>query len=368
MTPTSDSPRLAREAVRALPHMGGELARCDVDLSDNTNLWGAPPAAVRVLRGTRGDTLSRYPALYSEPLQPALLSYVGMEGVSGIAVVTGCGSDDVLDSTMRAFGEPGERIAFSSPTFSMIPLLARLNGLESVAIPLAASFDIDAERLVDAGARITYVCAPNNPTATGASRAAVEYVVEHAAGIVLLDEAYAEFAPEVFVDLVAQHDRLIVARTFSKAFGLAGLRVGYGVASTEVARHIERARGPYKVGKLAEEVVKGVLEPTPDGLDWVRRHASLAVENRERVSALLRDLGLVVLPSAANFVMVPHVRARELAAGMRERGVGVRWFGGLPLAIPEFARAQGTALRIGVGPWESMQRLVDVLSEVLQCV
>ena len=367
MTTTPDSLRLAHEAVRGLPHMGGELARCEVDLSDNTNLWGAPPGAVQVLREARGEALSRYPALYSEPLHSALLQYVGLNDVSGIAVVTGCGSDDVLDSTMRAFGGPGERIAFSSPTFSMIPLVARLNGLESVAIPLTPSYDLDVERLVDARAKITYVCAPNNPTATGVSRAAVEFVVEHAAGVVLLDEAYAEFAPEVFVDLVAKHERLVVARTFSKAFGLAGLRVGYGVASTEIARLIERARGPYKVGKLAEEVVMAALEPSANGLGWVRTHAALAVENRDHVSVLLRDLGLVVLPSAANFVMVPDVRARDVAAGLRERGVGVRWFGGLPSAIPDFAQAQGTALRIGVGPWESMQRLVDALSEVLRC-
>ena len=367
MTSTSDSLRFAREAVRGLPHLGGELPRCEVDLSDNTNLWGAPPSAVRVFREARAESLSRYPALYSEPLQSELLAYVGMAHMEGFAAVTGCGSDDVLDSTMRGFAGPGERIAYSSPTFSMIPLLARLNGLESVAIPLSSSFDLDAERLVDAHAKITYVCAPNNPTGTGVSRAAVEYVVERATGVVLLDEAYAEFAAEVFVDLVAQHERLIVARTFSKAFGLAGLRIGYGVASLDVARLIERARGPYKVGKLAEEVVMAVLDAGPDGLGWVRRHAALAVTNRDRVSTLLRDLGLVVLPSAANFIMVPHVRARDLAAAMRVRGVGVRWFGGLPLAIPEFARAQGTALRIGVGPWESMQRMVDVLAEVLAC-
>ncbi|MDQ2667001.1 MAG: histidinol-phosphate aminotransferase family protein [Gemmatimonadota bacterium] len=365
---TSDSLRLAREASRGLPHMGGELPRCAVDLSDNTNLWGAPPAAVRTLSRARGDALSRYPALYSEPLQAALLAYVGLRDASGISVVTGCGSDDVLDSTMRAFGESGERIAFSSPTFSMIPVMARLNGLDPVAIPLTSSFDLDVERLVDARAKITYVCAPNNPTATSVSRAAVEYVLEHADGIVLVDEAYAEFAPDVFVDLVARFDRLIVARTFSKAFGLAGLRIGYGVASTDIARHIERARGPYKVGRLAEEVVAAVLEPTPEGLDWVRAHAALAIENRDRLCVLLGDLGLVVLPSAANFVMVPDARARNLAAGLRERGVGVRWFGGLPLAIPEFAQSKGTALRIGVGPWGSMERLVGALTAVLACV
>src|SRR6476646_1673649 len=211
MTPAAKA-RSARDAVAALPHLGGELPRCEVDLSDNTNLWGAPPAAVRTLRSASSETLSRYPSLYSEPLQAALLQYVGMTETSGVSAVTGCGSDDVLDSTMRAFGAPGDRLAFSSPTFSMIPLLARLNGLEAVPIPLTPEFDINAEQLVEAQAKITYICAPNNPTGTGVSRAAVEYVVERAAGVVLIDEAYAEFAPEVFVDLVSRSDRVIIAR------------------------------------------------------------------------------------------------------------------------------------------------------------
>jgi histidinol-phosphate aminotransferase len=357
----------AREAVAALPHMGGELSRCEVDLSDNTNLWGAPPAALHALRATSSGALSQYPSLYSEPLRAALLNYVDMRDATEISAVTGCGSDDVLDSTMRAFGTPGDRISFSSPTFSMIPLLARLNGLDAVAIPLTPLFDLDVQQLVDARARITYICAPNNPTGTGVTRAAVEYVVEHAAGIVLIDEAYAEFAPEVFIDLVLKNERVIIARTFSKAFGLAGLRVGYGIASIESARLIERARGPYKVGRLAEQAVLAALEPTADGMMWVRTHAAQAVENRERLSAALRSMGLSVLRSAANFVMVPDTRASTLAAELRTRGVGVRWFGGLPLAIPDFALTQGTALRIGVGPWELMQRFLDALAEVLQC-
>ena len=361
------SESLARGAVSALPHLGGELARCEVDLSDNTNLWGAPPAALRALHDARADALSRYPSLYSEPLRAALLRYVGLDNAADVTAVTGCGSDDILDATMRAFGAPGERIAFSAPTFSMIPVLARLNGLDVAAIPLTPSFDLDVQRLVEARAKITYICAPNNPTGTGVSRAAVEYVVAHAAGVVLIDEAYAEFAPEVFVDLVERNERVVIARTFSKAFGMAGLRVGYGIASIESARLIERARGPYKVGRLAEQAVLAALEASTEGVMWVKAHASLAIENRERVSTSLRAIGLTVLPSSANFVMVPHPRASALASALRTQGVGVRWFGGLPSAIPDFARAHGAALRISVGPWESMQRLLDAFSEVLRC-
>jgi histidinol-phosphate aminotransferase len=356
---------LARDAVRALPLYAPDVADCSVDVSDNTNLWGAPPAVLRALRDAPTSALTRYPSLYSTPLRDAILRYAKLDGAAGAGVVTGCGSDDVIDATMRAFGAAGDRIAFSVPTFSMIPTFARLNGLEPVVIPLTSTYDVDAERLVDIGAKITYLCSPNNPTATSLTRAAVEYVAQHASGVVLLDEAYAEFAPETFMDLVGRYERLIVTRTFSKAFGIAGLRVGYGVGNGGMTGMIERARGPYKVNALAERAVLAALQDTADGLGWVRAHAALAVENRERLMRRLRALDTPSLPSAANFVFVPSARAATLARHMRERGVLVRAFAGLPRDLPELARSNGEALRIGVGPWEIMEQVIAVLAEAL---
>ena len=180
----------------------------------------------------------------------------------------------------------------------------------------------------------------------------------------LLDEAYVEFAPETFVDLVTRYDRVIVTRTFSKAFGLAGLRVGYGIGSTEIVGMVERARGPYKVTAVAERAVLAVLEESGDALGWVREHAALAVENRERLAVGLGVLGFVPLPSAANFLFVPTPRARLIARGLRERGVLVRAFSGLPTELAALAASEGEALRIGVGPWETMQAVLDALKEV----
>ena len=364
MTGTSTVESLARVAVRALPRLTMGGTGCAVDLSDNTNLWGAPPAALRVVREAPVESVSRYPSVYSEPLHEAILQYVKLDASADIGVVTGCGSDDVLDSTMRAFGAPGDRIVFSSPTFSMIPLLARLNGLDPVAIPLTNAFDVDAERIVDADAKITYLCAPNNPTATPVSRAAVEYVVANARGIVLLDEAYAEFAPEVFVRLVERSERLIVARTFSKAFGLAGLRVGCGVGPIQLMRILERARGPYKVNALAERAVLAALASTADGVNWVHAHAARAIGNRNRLITALGEAGFNPLPSAANFVLVPTARAVDLTQRMCALGVMVRSFTGLPLEIDAFARSGGAAIRIGVGPWEMMEAMLSALAEV----
>ena len=361
---TTSSRSLARAEVRTLPLYAPDAASCAVDVSDNTNLWGASPAARRALAEAPAASVSRYPSLYSAPLRAAVLRYVGLAQAADVGVVTGCGSDDVIDSTMRAFGAPGDRVAFSAPTFSMISTFARLNGLAVESIPLLPGFDVDAERLVRLDAKITYLCTPNNPTATVISREAVEYVAQHASGIVLLDEAYAEFAPETFVDLVTRFDRLIVTRTFSKAFGLAGLRVGYGVGNVDLVGFIERARGPYKVNAFAERAALASLGESDDALGWMRVHVKLALENRERLAEELRAMNLVPLPSAANFLFVPTANAALLARRMRDCGVLVRAFAGLPRDLEALAASNGEALRIGVGPWETMRRILDVLGEV----
>ena len=355
---------LARADVCTLPLYAPDAGACAVDVSDNTNLWGTSPAARRALAEAPEASVARYPSLYSAPLRDAVLRYAGLALEAGIGVVTGCGSDDVIDSTMRAFGAPGDRVAFSAPTFSMITAFARLNGLAVDAIPLTPEYDVDAERLVQLGAKITYLCTPNNPTATAISRDAVEYVALHAKGIVLLDEAYAEFAPETFLDLVTRFDRLIVTRTFSKAFGLAGLRVGYGVGNADLVGMVERARGPYKVNAFAERAALAALGESDDALGWMRAHVALALENRERLKEGLRALKFIPLPSAANFLLVPTAQAVLLARRMREHGVLVRAFTGLPRDLEALAGSNGEALRIGVGPWDIMERVLAVLEEV----
>jgi histidinol-phosphate aminotransferase len=335
-------------------------------VSDNVNLWGSPPAALRALT-TTAMSASRYPSVYATPLRDAVVRYLGLSTATGVDVVSACGSDDVLDATMRAFGEPGDEIVFAEPTFAMIPILARLNGLVPVAVPMTSDYQIDPQRLVDRRAKITYLCSPNNPTSTAVSRETVEYVVRNAAGLVVIDEAYAEFAPESFVALVTASERLVVIRTFSKAFGLAGLRVGYGVGNANVIEPIVRARGPYKVNSLAEAAAVCALTDGPDGIEWVTRHASLAMENRARLATELRALGFAPAPAAGNFLFVPVARAQAIARRMGRRGVLVRALSGLPRDIPALAATGGEALRIGVGPWDAMERVLDAFAEALAC-
>ena len=356
-----------RAAVRGLPLYAPDVAACTIDVSENVNLWGSPPASLRALASAPAERVNRYPALYSTSLREAVLRYLGLSSANDVGFVTGCGSDDVLDAAIRAFGEPGDEVAFAAPTFVMIPIFTRLNGLMPAVVPLGPNFEVDPQRLVDRRAKITYLCTPNNPTSTAMSREAVEFVVEHAAGLVILDEAYAEFAPDVFTSLVTRSERLLVTRTFSKAFGLAGLRVGYGVGSAAIIDAVTRARGPYKLNAFAETAAIAALSDDADALGWVTERAALAVALRDRLASALLAVGLEPAPAAGNFLFVPTSRAAGIAREMRARGVQVRALSGLAQDVPALRAADGQALRIGVGPWDAMERLLDALQEALAC-
>jgi histidinol-phosphate aminotransferase len=325
------------------------------DLSDNTNLWGPGPAARAALEGAALDGLSRYPSPYGDALKSAAAGYLG---VAAAQVVTGCGSDDVLDAAIRAWVRPGERLVFSVPTFSMIPAFAAVNHLEAVPVTFLPNWEVDVGRLVAARGAVTFLCAPNNPTATGVSRAAIEQVVTHAGGLVIIDEAYAEYAGVSAVDLAAASDRVLVTRTLSKAFGLAGVRAGYGICAPELVARIEGARGPYKVTTLSERAAFAAL--TGD-LGWMRARVAETLALRQQFVEAIRDLPrLEVLPSQANFVLVaardPQSETmRRVDAALRARGVAGRFFPALPRL--------GDAIRLTIGPWEMLEPAVDALRQ-----
>jgi histidinol dehydrogenase len=326
-----------------------QRAPCEVDLSDNTSLFGVPAPVAARLTAVQPARLTRYPTVYATALKEALAAYHGV-GVENI--VTACGSDDIIDSAMRAFAGAGARVAYPDPTFGMVPTFARMNVAEPQPVALLPGFELDAHALIAAGAEITYLCRPNNPTGTHFERAAVRTVIEDAAGVVLLDEAYADYAPDDFAADAVASERLLVMRTFSKAFGLAGLRVGYAIGPATLVREVEKSRGPYKVGGVAEAAALTVLSA---GLPTVRAAVAETKRNRDRLGTALRAAGFTVQPSAANFLLVATggPAAAEWARALRAHGVAVRPFAALPHV--------GDAIRVSIGPWPMMQRFLDAL-------
>lgn len=351
MTTTDPTPAISPLAVP----MVAQLARYNpgtaggVNLADNTNLWGTPPTAARVIaEGVAG--VASYPSLYGEPLKAAAAAWLG---VAPDEIVTGCGSDNILDAAMRAFAPGGATVAFCAPTFVMVPKFTTLAGAVPRPIPFRENGDIDADALVAAQAAITYVCAPNNPTGVQPSDDAVAQVLREAPGLVIIDEAYAEFSGRTWAADAVAHGRLLVARTLSKAFGMAGVRAGYAVARRDVIAAIERTRGPYTLNALAEQ---GAAAALTHDLPWMQARVADALEIRGRVATALEGLGMRPLPSAANFLCVPVAGAPAIAEALRGQGLLVRAFAGLP--------GIGDALRITIGPWDVMTRLLSALEEM----
>lgn len=353
--------RRTRASYEGLALYAPDRRPCAIDLSDNTNLWGMPPAAECAVREAAATAVTRYPEVYAQSLKRALAEYAGVDPSS---IVTGCGSDDVLDSAIRAFGEPGDRLVMPDPSFAMIPTFARMNALDPVLVPLTREYDVDADAVIAARAAITYLCSPNNPTGAPVARPSMERIVAGARGVVIIDEAYAEFAGSSVVDLAMRSDHVLVARTMSKAFGLAGLRIGYAIGHPALVAEVEKSRGPYKVNGLAEHAALAALG---GGMGWVREQVDAAVEVRGALIAALRAMGLDPLPSRANFVLVPLRNAAAVGGSLRARGVAVRAFDGLraPSGTP-LAATGGCALRITVGPWPMLERALGALGEVLR--
>jgi histidinol-phosphate/aromatic aminotransferase/cobyric acid decarboxylase-like protein len=205
---------------------------------------------------------------------------------------------------------------------------------------------------------VVYVCRPNNPTGEQAPRewiTALLRAVGPKGPLVVLDEAYADFAGESLIREAPAHPRLLVIRTLSKAYGLAGFRIGFAVGSPEVAREVEKSRGPYKVSRIAEAAGVAALD---DRSGWAARTTAECVANRGRLFEALRQRGLAPLPSAANFIFfaVPAGSALAWNQALRDHGVAVRPF---PACLEV-----GDGLRVSVAPWPMLERFLDALDAV----
>jgi histidinol-phosphate aminotransferase len=251
---------------------------------------------------------------------------------------------------MRALAEPGSRMAYAAPTFVMTSHFAAANSLIPVPVPIRADGDCDAAALVATGARVCYVATPNNPTGRAAGPAELDLLLDRAPGVVVLDEAYAEFADASRAREAAERGNVLVTRTFSKAWGLAGLRLGYGIGSAALVWELEKARGPFKVNAVAETAATAAVR---NDRTWLAGVIATTRAARAALTDSLRALGYEVFRSDANFIGVKVPDAAAAAAFLAGRGVAVRPF--------SKAAVIGDVLRITVGPEEAMARVVEGL-------
>jgi histidinol dehydrogenase len=328
------SARIASEA--GVPE--ADVVRFDT----NTSPW--PGASLSDLGAL---ALNEYPDTSYTMLTSALAAYTG---VSPEQITLGAGADEILDLLAKAYVGAGDPVVLSRPTYAMFRIVSEMAGGRVDAVP-AAGLELDQDRFLQRSrhARLTWLCNPNNPTGELLPVAFIERLAEAAPGVVAVDEAYFEFSAVTAVGLIARFPNLMVVRTLSKAFGLAGVRVGYALAGPLIGAALRRVRPPGSISVVSEALGACALRD----LDGMRERVSRIVASRETLSREITGLDLPVHPSAANFLLVQT--SEGAASWLLRRGLVVRTF---PSASP-----LAGFIRITVRTTQENARLVDALSE-----
>jgi len=324
----------AREVIRDLPTYkpGKPIAEVQrefglksvIKLASNENPLGPSPKALKALRSEAAH-LNRYPDATCSALRQRLAKHLR---VDPSWITAGNGSDELLVLALRAFVDPGEDVVVAEPTFLIYALQSRAAGANVISVPLS-QFRYDLRRMRQAitpQTKLVFIANPDNPTGTYVTarelKAFLEGLPHHV--LVVMDEAYYEFVeakdyPQTL--RLIEHAPILVTRTFSKAYGLAGLRVGYGVAQPQIIRALDAVREPFNVNSLAQAAACAALDDTA----FLRRARTLAIQGRAFLEKEITKLGLRVVPSVTNFLLVQAgPKSAEIAQRLLRQGVIVR--------------------------------------------
>lgn len=321
-----------------------DVVRFDHNTSPFSTDWA--PAIV----GPMTRHLNEYPGASYAPLRQSVARYVGAEPEN---IVPGAGIDEMILLIARAFGGPGTRSCAGVPTYPLYEI-ATLQGhgeFKPVSYESDLRYPCEGVSRMAETSDITWLCVPNNPTGERIGDAYIAEVVGKARGIVVIDAAYAEFAGDRWWQWVEMYDNLIVLQTFSKAFGLAALRVGYSIASPDLSARLDAVRPPGSISSLSARIACMSL----DDYSRMERFVRFIAKERERLMTLLASVGFTAYPSSTNFVLChigPH--ARKLAQGLMAQGLVVRTY-------PK-DHLLGEHLRFTVRSQREDDRLVDTIA------
>jgi histidinol-phosphate aminotransferase len=239
-------------------------------------------------------------------------------------IVAGNGSDEILAMAMRTYLGPGDVLAYPDPTYSLYPVLAEIGEVKVLTVPWAANWDLPIDALLATGARAIFFANPNAPTGTLVPTAKVRELAARFAGLLLVDEAYVDFADENSLSLVREFCNVMVCRTLSKGYGLAGLRFGYAIAAPDVVSELNKVKDSYNCDVLAISAAAAAL----DDQDYARGTWKYVRGERVRLGETLRQRGWQVIPSQANFILAtcPDGNAGAIYRALKAKGILVRFF------------------------------------------
>ena len=329
------------------PKLSGELR-----MDTNTNVLGSNPAAAAYLRGFESD-LENYPNTYSDGLRTALAELHGLKMENFVA---GNGSDEMLDVSFKTFTEWGDNCVVPVPSYVLYDYFVSINGGRATEVDLTDDFQLDVDGIVRSGAKIAIMPSPNNPTGNIFRHRDVEEILSRFDGMVILDEAYVEYAPKgSMISKVDEFDNLIVLRTFSKAYAMAALRVGYAASNKDVADMMNSVKIPYSLNKICEGAATAAVRDQ----SFVTESMRMVSRERPKLAAGLRKLGFEPFPSDANFILARSpIDHKAMVAGLKAKGVLIRDFGG--------KRRTENCVRMTVGTEELNNLMLGKMAEVLE--
>jgi histidinol-phosphate aminotransferase len=319
----------------------------------NTNESPLPPSpkVVEAIKAAAGDSLRLYPSPTAAPARAAIAAHLDLRPSQ---VALGNGGDELIEMCFRAFAGKGDHVAYPTPTYSLFEPLCTVH--EAVAVPYpSAEGWIWAEGLAGDHAPLKFIVNPNSPTGTWSAEAAVEDIVARSRGVVVLDEAYVDFAPESCIGLLARHRNLLILRTLSKSYALAGMRIGFALGDPDLIAALDAVKDSYNLDRLA--IVAAVAAIQDEGHH--RKIVEHVVAERTWLTDQLRELRFEVAPSAANFVFAqtpPRNSAAAVTDALRKRQILVRHYDHEPIT---------GWIRITIGTRDQHERLLGELKEIL---
>lgn len=330
---------------------GFQPGRADVvKLNTNENPYPPSPKVIEAIKAIEPERLRRYPDPSGRTFREAAAR---VNGVRADDIICCNGGDELLRMAFTAFCDLNRAAAYPFPTYTLYHVLANIVGCEVVEIPFDGEFNLPA-KLTTTGAALTIVCNPNAPTGSFIKVEEIASLADELKGVVLVDEAYVDFSQDNCVRLVSGFDNIIVLRSMSKGYSLAGLRFGYGIANVQLIKGLRKVQDSYPVDVLALAAATAAIEDQ----EYFKANVEKVKAERARLTESLRSMDFVVPNSSSNFVLAQckNCKASEVYDKLVERNIYVRYFDSSGL---------DDKLRITVGTSEQNDKLIGALKEIL---
>jgi histidinol-phosphate aminotransferase len=332
----------------------GEQPKDGIYIKLNTNENPYPPSS-KVLNAIK-DAANENLRLYPDPIATAArIKIAEILGTKPERIMAGNGSDDLLSIIIRSFAGQGDKIVFPYPSYMLYKTLAELQDGIACAIDFTETYSLSQDFIVQ-GAKVTFIANPNSPSGTMISSQEISRIASEMDGVLVVDEAYADFADDNCLSLVEQHNNILILRTLSKSYSLAGIRLGFCIAQESLIQGMMKVKDSYNVDRLSIDAVVAAL----DDQKSMKANVERIKETRRYLTGSLRDMGFFVYPSQTNFILaqcMKGVSAHTLYQTLKSRKILVRYFN---------LRRLDDCLRITIGTREEIDILLKNLKELIE--